>query len=240
MDFGSIIGSAISGIASIFGADKSSKAQEDIAKQNVAMQEQFAQHGVQWRAEDATAAQNETGINRLALLGVPTNSFSNVVGATDAGAGISRAGQDIGRAIAAATAQPSRAEQLEAKLTEAKIANVNADTIGKMAAASSMATKLGQPATARVPMPTPDPRGPVEPLVSRFRDPRTGDVVWLPSKEAASPLQTLAASPANAALAVRGASEMPLSGYSSTPPQWDIPPETQGAVYRSTQALQAF
>lgn len=233
MDFGSIIGAGISAISKIFGGKSSDDAAAKQAEANRQAQLDFAQHGVSWKAQDATDAQANTGINRLALLGVPTNSFSNTVGSTALGDSIGNAGQDIGRAVAAATAQPSREQQLNEKLLEAKVANVNADTVRMQAAASAIATKLGQPATANVPLPPEDPRGPVIPLMQRARDPRSGEIVWIPSEKAASPLQTLAASPTNAALGARSLSEG-LTGFG----EWSPGPEMQGAAQRAASDMQ--
>lgn len=233
MDFlGGLLGAGISAITKIFGGNADRKAAEQQAAANRQAQLDFAQHGVTWKAQDATQAQDATGINRLALLGVPTNSFSNVVGGDGGGAGISGAGQDIGRAIAAATSQQSRADQLNEKLLEAKIANVNADTVRMQAAASAIATKLGQPGTANVPFPTPDPRGPVIPLMQRARDPRTGEIVWIPSEKAASPLQTLAATPLNAALGGKSFGDIVFGG----PPDWHTGGFLSGAAKRATDS----
>lgn len=201
-----VFDSLVSAGASIFGGLTGANQAENTAERNANLQTQFAQEGLRWKAFDATEAEKQTGINRLALLGVPTSSFSNLVGDSSLGDAIGKSGQDIGRAVAAATEKQSRADQLNEKLMEAKIANVNADTVRLQAAASEMATKLGQPGTG-VPFPTPDPRGVVIPLMQRARDPRTGEIVWIPSEKAASPLQTIAASPTNIALAGRGLSE---------------------------------
>lgn len=228
MDFlGSLISGGLGLLGGIFGQNN----QANIAAQNVAYQREFAQQGVTWRAEDATRAQNETGINRLALLGTPTNSFSNIVGDNSLGDAIGRAGQELGRAVTASTAQPSRADQLNEKLLEAKIANVNADTVRMTAAASKIATTMGVPG---IPMPPPDPRGPVIPLMQRAWDPRTNEIVWIPSDKAASPLQTLAASPTNAALAGRGLTEG-LTGWDAS---WGPSPELNAAAARAASKAQ--
>lgn len=181
--------------------------------ENIAEQEKFAKSGIQWRVQDANAA----GINPLAALGASTQSFTNVIApqasslpagkSTEAlGDAMGKAGQDIGRAVAAQAPQLLRQQELENKLLEAKIANISSDTIKNMSDSSQMATRLGQPGTPP-PLPTADPRGPVINLMQRARDPRTGEIVWIPSKDAASPLQTLGATPVNAALAGRGVSE---------------------------------
>lgn len=207
---GSLVGAGTRLLGGILGQSSADKQ----AAANRQAQLDFAQHGVTWKAQDATAAQEATGINRLALLGVPTNSFSNVVGSTSLADSIGGAGQDLGRAIAAGTDKDSRAQQLNEKLFEAKIANVNADTIRLQAGASALMRNAAQPGTAPgIPLPPEDPRGPVIPLMQRARDPRTGEIVWIPSEKAASPLQTLAASPINAGLAGKTIGEV-LSGES--------------------------
>lgn len=188
----------------LLGGLLSSSSQEDIAARNIQNQIMFAQHGLSWRAADATAAQDKYGINRLTMLGAPSASFSNVTGDSGLGDAVGSAGESVGRGIGAATAEPSKADQLNEKLLEAKIANVNADTVRMMKAASDKQTILGTPG---IPLPPSDPRGPVINLMQRARDPRTGEIVWIPSEKAASPLQTLAASPTNAALAGRSLSE---------------------------------
>lgn len=216
------LGGLIGGVSNLVGGLFGQKNQANIAAQNIAEQTAFAQHGVTWRAEDATNAEKQTGINRLALLGVPTSSFSNVVGSNDLGQGIANAGQDIGRAITAGNPQVQRERELNLQLLQAKIDNVNSDTIRQTAEASALARKFASPGTARTPMPPEDPRGPVIPLVQRARDPRTGEIVWIPSEKAASPLQTLAAMPTNAALAGRGMSEG-LMGLPGSNDNWGLP-----------------
>jgi len=191
----------LGGLGSLVGGFFDRDSRERQADENIRQQLNYAQNSLQWRANDASAAQRDTGINRLTMLGVPSSSFSNIVGDSNMAGSLGAAGQEIGRAIAAGTATKSRADELNEKLLEAKIANVNADTVRLQAGASRLMTTLGAPGLANVPMPPEDPRGPVIPLVQRARDPRTGEIVWIPSEKAASPLQTIAASPINAAIA---------------------------------------
>jgi hypothetical protein len=112
-----LLGGAIGALGSIYGANKSAQTQEEINAQNINFQanqnlyntyeqEKFAANQLQWRAQDATAAQAETGINRLALLGSMPISYSNQVApSVQAPQGISQAysnaGQSLGRAISA-------------------------------------------------------------------------------------------------------------------------------------------
>lgn len=206
MDFSGILGSLISGVSSIFGGSQKDKAAKEVAAQNIAAQQAFAQQGITWKAQDAVNAENATGINKLALLGVPTSSFSNITGDSGLGEGIGKAGQDIGRAVAAATSRPSRQQQLEEQLLEAKIANVNADTVRMSAAASAIATKLGQPGTPPgIPLPRADMRrvGPAffaKPLMQDYVGPH-GGVVTLPSADASQAMQNWGSMPAQVAVA---------------------------------------
>lgn len=216
MDF---LGGLLSGAANLIGGMFNRSSAQSIAQQNIQAQELFAQQGLQWRAQDATRAQAETGINRLALLGAPTSSFSNIVGDSGAfGQGIANAGQDIGRAITAGNPQAKRVEELNAQLLEAKISNVNADTVRQQAEASAIARKFASPGTmpsVAIPLPQSDPRGPVIQLMQRARDWRTGEIVDIPSEKAASPLQTLGALPLNAALAGKSL-ERALGGWENS------------------------
>lgn len=73
-----------------------------VARENIAKQEEFARSGIQWRAEDARKA----GIHPLYALGAQPSSFSPVhVGAVGGSADMSlptamaNMGQDLGRAI---------------------------------------------------------------------------------------------------------------------------------------------
>jgi len=88
-------------IGGIIGKNSAEKAQ----KQNIQLQKDFAQHGIQWRVEDAKAA----GIHPLAALGAQTTSFSPIsVGGDPLAAGISGAGQDISRAVNATRGASAR------------------------------------------------------------------------------------------------------------------------------------
>lgn len=219
----SAIATIIGAGSSLFGQSQTNRQAAQNAALNVNMQQQYAAHGLEWKAKDARAAEADTGINALTLLGAPTSSFSSVAGGSDAGAGVAAAGQNIQRALLANTPQAQKMADLEAKLLEAKIANVNSDTTRTMAIASNLATThaaAGSP--AGVPLPPSDPRGPIIPLVQRAWDPRTNEVVWIPSEKAASPLQTLGASNINAALAGRSISEG-LAGFPGSGISWGIP-----------------
>lgn len=80
-------------------AEEARESQERMAAQNIALQKEFAQSGIQWKVKDAEAA----GINPLYALGASTTSFSpvSVGGGADMSMpnAVSRMGQDIGRAV---------------------------------------------------------------------------------------------------------------------------------------------
>lgn len=81
--------------------DEANRINEANAQRNIAMQREFAQNAIQWKAKDAEAA----GIHPIYALGGSTTSFSPVsVGATGSSplaSSISSMGQDVSRAAAA-------------------------------------------------------------------------------------------------------------------------------------------
>jgi len=73
------------------------------AKQNIKLQKQFAQEGIQWKVADAKKA----GIHPLYALGAQTHSFAPV---QTGGGNFSQMGQSVGRAI---DAYRDRGERLD-------------------------------------------------------------------------------------------------------------------------------
>lgn len=188
-DFGSLIGAGANLLGGILGSNSSQK----IAEQNIANQVEFAKSGLQWKAGDARAAEAQYGINPLALLGVSTSSFQNVVGDNSLGAGVAAAGQDLGRAANALTDHSERTAQLNEDLLRAQIANVNSQTVQNQAAASAMATKSAAQ-TPGIPVGVKK-----ENLYQTYIDP-DGNEVLLPSTAASSSLQNMASWPSNVAI----------------------------------------
>lgn len=91
-----MLGSLISAGAQLVGGLLGRKATKEANAENVAMQREFAQNSIRWRAEDAKAA----GIHPAYALGAPTMSFApSSVGDTGMAAALSGMGQDIGRAV---------------------------------------------------------------------------------------------------------------------------------------------
>lgn len=115
----SIAGAGISALTSSSAASANRDAQFAINEQNIAMQKEFAQHGIRWKVEDAQAA----GIHPLYGLGAQTASFSNnaftpVADTNQAGDIIARGGADIGRAIHATRTRDERHEAVMRALTQ--------------------------------------------------------------------------------------------------------------------------
>lgn len=120
-------------------SDEANATQLKIADQNVALQKEFAQNGVQWKAKDSLAA----GVHPLFGLGAQTTSFSPVsVGSStpsyygdssrtpdmSMANAVSNMGQDIGRAIDATQTQAQRlltGFQLERAKLENDLLRVN-------------------------------------------------------------------------------------------------------------------
>lgn len=213
MDF---LGGLISAGASIFNSAQNRSATAAANDQNAQSNFNFATHSVDWKAGDAVQAEKDFGINRLVGMGVqPSAQPAVAVGSTDNN--LSNAGQSIGRAVAAMAPQKLRAAELENKLLEAKIHNIDTDTIKNR---SDIMNNLGSPGTPpaypvaspQPPYPTADPRGPVINLEQRARD-RDGSIVLIPSEKSSSPLQTGAAAPTNFGMAARAAGDYVSSGF---------------------------
>lgn len=130
-----MLGNIIAAGANLLGGILGNNKEEKMAKQNIKMQKEFAQHGVRWKVEDAKAA----GLHPLAALGAQTSSFSPVSVGSDLATGISAAGQDIGRAVNATRTAGERVDAytktvqdlsiqrmgLENQLLASQIAKVN-------------------------------------------------------------------------------------------------------------------
>lgn len=89
--------SIVSAGANILGGILGRSSNEDQMAKNRQMQMDFAQHGIQWKVEDAKAA----GIHPMAALGASTMSPAIQTMQDPLGSGVAAAGQDISRAVAA-------------------------------------------------------------------------------------------------------------------------------------------
>lgn len=109
-----MLGSIISAGANLVGGLFGSKSQDKANKENIKYQKQYAQNQVQWRAADARKA----GISPLVALGMsPMNFAPSSVGDTSLSTGLSAAGQDIGRAVAATASGQERMDSQVKALT---------------------------------------------------------------------------------------------------------------------------
>ena len=104
---GAMVGGSIGG--AISGSANAKDARDDqaaINAQNIALQREFAQNGIQWKVADAKAA----GIHPLVGLGAQTHQFSANLG-TGPRADMSGMGQDIARSITATSTSAERQMQ---------------------------------------------------------------------------------------------------------------------------------
>lgn len=90
-----MLGGIISAGANLLGGILGQNKQDKIAKQNIQLQKDFAQQGIQWKVADAKAA----GLHPLAALGAQTSSFAPVSVGDSLTPSLSAAGQDISRAV---------------------------------------------------------------------------------------------------------------------------------------------
>lgn len=137
----SFLGSLLSGGASLLGGLFGQKNQANINAANIAQQNYLDTHHIQDITADAKAA----GINPLAALGVSTPSPVMQVGSDAMPNAINSAGQDIGRAVTSYMSPESKLDQLNAKLLQARIDNVNADTAEKTMSSSVAARTFAAP-----------------------------------------------------------------------------------------------
>lgn len=134
-----MLGAIIGAAASLFGADKARKQQEENARRQEELQREFAQKGIQWKAADAEAA----GISKLYALGANTTSYSPV--SVGGGNGIAEAGQSIGRAIDATASPTGRVGHLQQTLAETQIEGAKLDNELKRANLLSTMAQRNQP-----------------------------------------------------------------------------------------------
>lgn len=108
-------------------------------RQQLDMQREFAQHGIQWKVADAQAA----GLHPLAALGAQTSSPSPVsVGGSAPTADFGSLGQDLGRAAKALQTEATREAVVAKQEREADLEGKKLDNVAK---ADAIATRrMGQ------------------------------------------------------------------------------------------------
>lgn len=118
-------------------------------QQNVAYQKEFAQHGLQWKMEDAKRA----GLNPLAAIGAPTAGFTPTTVQTD----FAGMGQDISRAIDSTRTVEDKAEAYNKALQGLTLDHASLEN-------EMLRSQIAQMRTQGPPMPTPA-AGPIIPSV---------------------------------------------------------------------------
>ncbi len=132
-----MIGALIGAGASLLGGLMGKKSAEKQAAQNIKMQKEFAQTGIQWKVKDAEKA----GIHPLYALGAQTHSFSPVSVGDPLPGAIADMGQGIGRAVESGMSSAGRASRALEALTiqRAELENT------KLASEIALMNQAGQP-----------------------------------------------------------------------------------------------
>lgn len=178
---GPTVASLAGGLLGAEGAEDERHLQEQMHRENVALQKEFAQHGIRWRVEDAKAA----GLHPLYALGAAGASYSpsSYVGGTSPkehiGRALSEAGQNLSRAVAAQeTEQQRKLGAAQLKVLEGQAAK----DFAMAAYYASEGARRSQGAVSSAPFPTGTswPGGPVvqgswQPKAPEVEAPRTDD-----------------------------------------------------------------
>lgn len=120
---GNIAGSTISGLFNWFGNKSANKTNEQIARDNMAMQKEFAQNSISWRAEDAKRA----GLAPLAALGTQGSYYSpsaaNAVNEFGGQGGIADSAGSVARELSTLGLAKAKAEvdSLDAQVEKTKV-----------------------------------------------------------------------------------------------------------------------
>jgi len=110
------------------------------AKQNIKLQKQFAQEGIQWKVADAKKA----GIHPLYALGAQTHSFAPV---QTGGGNFSQMGQSVGRAIDAYRDRGERLDGFTKASQSLQLDSLKLDNDIKKAQLASLTATLNQAGT---------------------------------------------------------------------------------------------
>jgi len=132
-----MIGALIGAGTSLLGGLLGKKSAEKQAKQNIKIQKQFAQEGIQWKVKDAEKA----GVHPLYALGAQTHSFSPVSVGDPLPGAIADMGQGIGRAVESGMSSPGRNQRVLETLTVQRAELENT----KLAAEIALMRQPGQP-----------------------------------------------------------------------------------------------
>lgn len=108
--------------ASLLGGILGRSAQKTAQQREYERQKEFAQTGIQWKVRDAKAA----GIHPIYALGAPTTSYApQSIGGDPLQRGLEGMGQDISRAVGAATGPKGRAAAIQQRAAELSLDNAS-------------------------------------------------------------------------------------------------------------------
>lgn len=173
------VGKIVGGFMDRSTAKDQQAAQERNAANNIALQREFAQSGIQWKVADAKAA----GIHPLFALGANTHSFSPVsLGSTSSPSmadTLGGAGQDISRAINATRTSAQRDAAFVSTARSLELAGKQLDNDLKATTLASSVQRLKQQSNPPIPQGDSEKRPPLwfgggewktDPMTSNMED----------------------------------------------------------------------
>lgn len=149
----SAVGNIVGGFMNKDSADKNRQAQIEMNERNIALQKEFAQHGLTWKINDAMA--NADRVHPIYSLGSSGASFSpvssNFTADTSLGNAVSAAGQNIGRAVNSTATQSQRATAFQQAASSIQLEGAKLDNDLKKVQLASEVGRLRQAATPPFP-----------------------------------------------------------------------------------------
>lgn len=137
------VGSLAGGFMQNSAAKKANKAQAAARQEDIALQREFAQNSLQWKAADAEKA----GISKQFAMGAPSTSYAPVgLGSSSTNFGfMESAGQNIGRAITAAQDPTNQAGAIPRAAQALQLESIKLDNDIKRTQLASLNKTLLQP-----------------------------------------------------------------------------------------------
>lgn len=115
--------SLVGGLLGKSSADAARESAERMRQQDIELQKQFAQNGIQWKVADAKAA----GVHPLYALGASTTSYAPTAFSTSPdnsmGSAVKSMGQDLSRAVHATSSESERTRAYTASLQSLDLDN---------------------------------------------------------------------------------------------------------------------
>jgi hypothetical protein len=141
-----VIGAIAGGLIARDAARDSNRFNLRQAREQMAAQKEFAQHGIRWKVEDAKAA----GLHPLYALGSQPAQYNPVMVQDSVGPAMAEAGQNLGRAIGAT--QTSGEKMMARLAVRQAVANIE-ETDARRDYYRSQASAVAQPQVASAEMP---------------------------------------------------------------------------------------